>query len=241
MILTIGGICLGCLGAVALAAMVVTTDAQSSDSRDHAPRYTRGFGPRTVGSGVLQTVTRPVTSFTGVTIDLGADVSITIGDSFLVEITADDNLLEKISTRVRAEELVIDMRGSFSTNQVITIRIVMPSIEDLQLSGSGACTVSELKGERLDIDLDGSAEVELSGSLRQLVVEIDGSGTVDAERVETIEADVEVNGSGDIIVNVEDRLDASIAGSGSITYTGSPRVFNRDISGSGSIRRKSSN
>jgi len=48
--------------------------------------------------------------------------------------------------------------------------------------------------------------------------------------------DVEVSGSGDVQVNVAEKLNAEISGSGSIVYKGSPDVHAR-VSGSGTVKK----
>jgi hypothetical protein len=46
---------------------------------------------------------------------------------------------------------------------------------------------------------------------------------------------VSIAGSGDARVNATESIDARVAGSGDVTYSGHPHDVNRRVSGSGSI------
>ena len=48
---------------------------------------------------------------------------------------------------------------------------------------------------------------------------------------------VRVAGSGDADVNVTNKLDASVSGSGDVRYTGNPKSISSSKSGSGDIDR----
>jgi hypothetical protein len=63
-----------------------------------------------------------------------------------------------------------------------------------------------------------------------------GSGSISASEVVGKNVSASVTGSGSISVGVLDALEASIAGSGSVIYKGSPSVIHKSITGSGSVR-----
>jgi hypothetical protein len=46
---------------------------------------------------------------------------------------------------------------------------------------------------------------------------------------------VSISGSGDAHVNATETIDARVAGSGDVTYSGHPHDVSRRVSGSGSI------
>jgi hypothetical protein len=49
--------------------------------------------------------------------------------------------------------------------------------------------------------------------------------------------DIRISGSGDVEVNVKESLEANISGSGSVTYRGNPAHVNSHSSGSGKVRK----
>jgi hypothetical protein len=130
---------------------------------------------------------------------------------------------------------------------------ILSSDLNLAISGSGDMDL-ELKAEKLeskvsgsgDMSLDiealtvmtkisGSGDVEMAGKAEELSVKISGSGTLEAHGLQTMNAAIRISGSGNCTVNVRDRLDVDISGSGDVVYAGNPKV-NLSGSGSGSVR-----
>ncbi len=63
---------------------------------------------------------------------------------------------------------------------------------------------------------------------------VSGSGELDLFSVPARTADVTVTGSGEVGLDVSERLHATVTGSGDVEYTGDPSVTSR-ITGSGSV------
>ncbi len=55
--------------------------------------------------------------------------------------------------------------------------------------------------------------------------------------MEATQCAVRISGSGNVEINVKDELDATISGSGSVSYKGSPSKVNSNASGSGKVRK----
>ena len=105
------------------------------------------------------------------------------------------------------------------------------------VSGSGKVVLSIAVRERVDFGLSGSGKIQAEGSAREVKTHISGSGKVLASNLEADKCDIRISGSGDVEINVETDLDATISGSGSVTYRGNPSHVNSHASGSGSIRK----
>ena len=105
------------------------------------------------------------------------------------------------------------------------------------VSGSGKVNLAIAIRERADFSLSGSGKILAEGSAREVKTNISGSGKVLASNLETEKCDIRISGSGDVEINVKTDLDATISGSGSVTYKGNPSHVNSHSSGSGSIRK----
>jgi len=116
-------------------------------------------------------------------------------------------------------------QGLVSSNESISI----------ELSGSSDADM-ELKAPRIKGDLTGAGSLKLKGQTKDL--EIDGTGSSSFKCIEMMAENVEVDitGSGNAEVFASVKLDVSVTGSGSVKYTGTPAV-NQKISGSGSIKK----
>ena len=187
------------------------------------------------GSGTVRTEARPVSGFTGVTVGGSLDVDITIGGATKVEVIADDNLLPIIRTEVKGDQLVIDARDSYSTRSDVLVRITVPRLAALSVSGAADGVVRGVAGDALALAVSGSGSIKASGQTRRLSAQVSGSGDLHARDLRADTASASVSGSGDVDLTVRETLAASVSGSGSIDYWGKPGNVVRNISGSGTI------
>lgn len=204
-----------------------------------------------------QTQIREVSGFTAVSLNIPAAVTLTQGN-FSFDINCSPGLLGKIKTEVHGNELEINFENWQHTHidEPISIHISMPSVEGLEVNGSGSISAqSSFTGDNMRLEINGSgkmnipnfscnnlkAEINGSGSISNLSgtastakFEINGSGHIDAENLIAKSVDAAVTGSGNMRLNVSDLLNADITGSGDIRYKGTPKK-NVDITGSGSV------
>lgn len=102
-----------------------------------------------------------------------------------------------------------------------------------KLSGSGKIEVS-CECQFVETIISGSGSAYLEGIADDASYRISGSGKVKAYDLETLRSDVSISGSGDLFLNVSNKLDVAISGSGNVHYIGFPSV-NSHSSGSGEI------
>ncbi len=209
-----------------------------SSTTQRTPRSTSSTTPPPpviVGSGSVASETRQVGGFTAVALDLPASVDVVIGDAPAVTLRADDNLLGAITTDVVDGELTIGSTTPFSTESEIAVEVVTPSLDRVEVRGSGSVQATGVSGPSFDVSVRGSGSVKASGSVESLDVTSAGSGTVELFELDAEEADVNVNGSGDVEVTVSRSLRAKVTGSGTVVYDGDPSEVVTDVDGSGSI------
>jgi hypothetical protein len=188
------------------------------------------------GSGVPATEVRDVAAFDGVDLAGSNNVVIRVGGKRSVVVRADDNLLARVTTEVRAGRLVIaNTAGSFTTRSPMSVEVTVPTLTALTLSGSGNIVVSGVRADRLSVTLPGSGTLTGSGTAARLDVAVGGSGTVQLTRLAASDVRAVVSGSGSIFVTATGSLEASVSGSGSILYAGAPRDVTKSVTGSGAI------
>jgi len=108
---------------------------------------------------------------------------------------------------------------------------------DSSISGSGKVNAQVSVAGKADVSISGSGKLTASGTANEIKARISGSGKVLAANLEVSKCNVHISGSGDVEINVKDALDASISGSGSVTYKGNPSQLNSHSSGSGKVRK----
>jgi len=205
--------------------------------------------------------TRNVTGFNEVSFCLAGEVYISLGQVYNVVLEGDRDYLKEVETKVSGGELVIKRDSWWNTgNQKVIVRITMPALNGVDVSGSGKVMVNDpLKSDHFEADISGSGKIYLkevtmgsvecsisgsgsfavegSGSMAKLEVDISGSGSYKGESTKIGTFDASISGSGNCDCYVTDMLKADISGSGSVWYSGNPKI-DASISGSGKVRTK---
>ena len=187
------------------------------------------------GDGVLAKETRSLPPFERIEVCSSFDVDVEVGPEQSLEVAADSNLLERVTTRVRGDTLEITLlNGSYSFRHGPRVAVRVPQLTGLSLAGSGDVRISGLKGAGFELDLTGSGDVIVAGEIERLEAEIAGSGEFHLDQLQARHARVSITGSGDVDVHALESLDAHIAGSGDIRYRGRPATT-AHVTGSGSV------
>jgi Putative auto-transporter adhesin, head GIN domain len=216
---------------------------------------------KVVGEGPIETENRSINNFSGISSNIGCTVFFTQAPEFKVELNAQRNILNLIETYKNGNDLILKFKNNvnISNHAEIKININAPSLESIRLNGSGNVKVSgNFEANQFNTTISGSgnlviddlkitngltANISGSGSFSVLAgkansenVKVSGSGFIDLSAVRTTTANVIISGSGIAKVNVTQKLDATISGSGNIYYYGDP-ILNAHISGSGRVVR----
>lgn len=214
---------------------------------------------RIKGEGPVVQNTRTPGTFNGVSLSMSADVEVYRSSDFRVELHGQQNILNVIETRVSNGTLHISVEYRYRITRYspLRIRVYMPDVRALDISGSGDITCTDnFSPARLHAGISGSGNITFSGNVSDVFqanisgsgnityagsgtcrvadYTISGSGNIHAEWLQAEDADANISGSGDIRLYAVKTLHATISGSGDILYRGSPEVY-KSISGSGKV------
>jgi len=213
-----------------------------------------GIGPTINGSGNVITEGRIVDSFSRIEVEGAANIILSQGNNQTVQIEADDNIVPVITTRIRGDELEISNSRNYRSNNPVNVYITAPVVSAISIDGSGdVFGRTAIEGDQLELDIDGSGDMDLEIFYTQLLVDsngsgdfqlfgdvvdqnvrMSGSGNYDAWEMTSENCDIRISGSGDASVFASEFLKAEIRGSGNIKYYGNPRVES-SVTGSGDI------
>jgi hypothetical protein len=200
-----------------------------------------GCGMHSVrGSGTIVTEPRAVSGFSAVALSGSGRVIIEQTGVESLTVTTDDNLLPHLKTQVVGDTLDLGFKEPFThvrPSTDIVFRLTVKQLDDLNVSGSGQIDARRLSPDRLEIDISGSGEVWVQGTVGELDLRISGSGDYNGDEMSTRRAKVTISGSGGALIAASETLDAAVSGSGSIVYVGDPRV-KQHVSGSGSVHQR---
>ena len=167
----------------------------------------------------------------------------------------DNKLKERYNVYVDGETLVIsfdDKRKFFWSNKFwsdadeIQIKITMPSLKDLSVSGAGKVSFKgfeetemdleltgavvaegDINADNLNVDLTGASFLDLKGSGNYLEADISGASGLRAFSYEVEHAVVEAHGASTAKVNVTATLEMSSGVASNISHRGNPEVIKK--------------
>ena len=208
------------------------------------------------GTGNVITESRRVSGFDAVDLSGIGTLIIQQGDSESLEITAEDNLMPYLESRVSGSRLELGVQQFVNIQPTKDIvyhltvidlsaietsglgNVEMDSLSTAQLSidisGSGNVKIGDLQAEKLNLDVSGMGEITIAGEANDQTVEISGSGSYQAGNLQSSITRVQISGSGNAVVWADEDLNVNISGMGTVNYYGSP-VISSEITGAGKL------
>jgi hypothetical protein len=157
-------------------------------------------------------------------IDLSGPIDLTLRQGALpsLVVRGEQRLLGKVDTTIDGDGTIhIGTSGMLLYHrQPLQVTLVLPSIEDISVRGSGESTINGFSGERIDLTLSGTGNVKFNGRFKEVAASLRGSG------------ELEMNGGS------SDKVEVEVLGSGKMTVVGSARQFKAEQTGSGEINAR---
>jgi hypothetical protein len=176
-------------------------------------------GGASPGSRLVATEKRPLGASVA-EVEVSGPINLTLrqGTAATLEVRGEQRLLANVDTTVDGGTLHIGPRGILLRHrQPIEVTLVLPTLEHLSISGSGQHNVSGFSGERIEMNVDGSAGLRFNGRYREIEAGLHGSG------------DADITGG-----NAE-RVVADVKGTGHMTLVGGARELHAEIAGAGEL------
>lgn len=190
------------------------------------------------GSGNSRTEVRNVSGFEGIRTGGAVNIEVSVQKDFKVEVEADDNLLEHVKTETSGSTLRIYTEGNISPKSRINVKISMPEINELEISGASNAIISNVKSDSIKIEANGASKIKIDGEAKNLELEVSGASKVEAEDLKVERADVDASGASKVTVSPINELKADASGASSIYYTGELKDVDSKTSGAASVKRK---
>ncbi|CAN5445847.1 head GIN domain-containing protein [soil metagenome] len=208
------------------------------------------------GEGEVIQQTRSLKSFTDLTLDISANITVVISDSVSCVISAQSNIADIIEMDEGSSSLKIKSKNDYRATKPVEIIISTQSIEKIAINGSGDIHVlNGIKGKSLKLNINGSGDIDLAldvEELRSMIngsgnlnlsgkaashrLQINGSGNAHAFDLAVDDYKISLNGSGDAEVTAKSSFDAKVIGSGNVIYKGAPTV-KTVVTGSGTVTK----
>lgn len=218
---------------------------------------------RPVESADRRTETRDVTGFDSIEFAGFGELEIVQGPEYALEISGPGDVLDRTLTEVRGDRLRIGHERFWpmwwfgAQSRTIEVRVTVPDLRRLDVSGAGDVILEGLSGDSLELRLSGAGQIagedleyreleavmsgagsiSATGEVETQSVRMSGVGEFDGRDLRSREASVELSGAGNATVWVTDSLDVRVSGAGSVDHYGNPQVDSQ-TSGAGSITNR---
>jgi hypothetical protein len=171
------------------------------------------------GSGDVVTEIREVSTFTG--IDVGAAIKLEVlvdpTAAQSVSVTYDDNIIDKLVTRVTADTLILEFDGP------------------VNLSGSAnrfvAVTVTELES----LEASGASDVKATGSAGAFRLDASGASRVDLRDFQSVDIEIDVSGASKVDLYATGTVSGDVSGASNVNIYGDPASALIDSSGASTV------
>ncbi|WP_422082900.1 head GIN domain-containing protein [Ulvibacterium sp.] len=218
-------------------------------------------GKKIKGNGHIVTIERTTDTYDGISASGFYDIELIDGEEGALTLRGEENILHNTETEVKRGILVIKPKDKKqlvpSRGEGVFITVSVDEIDKIRLSGSGDFVgrktlrtndmdIQVSGAKHIDLTIDatnitvatsGSSDIELKGNSEELRIRSSGSSNVRAYELEVDEATLQLSGSSDVEVTVNESLVSMVSGSGNIQYRGNPDKVLNQISGSGSVSK----
>ncbi|NLP58248.1 head GIN domain-containing protein [Lutibacter sp. B1] len=208
------------------------------------------------GNGDVITEDRTISSdFEAIKVQQGINLYLTQGNSTNINVEADENIIDLLITEVRNNELKVYFEKNVYRAKARNVYLTTAKISKIKTS-SGAFVKSENTLQVNTLDLDSSsgssikvnviadeitsstssgADIDIYGKTKLFSANASSGSTIDADKLETVDAFAKASSGANIDVNVSGKLTAKASSGGDVDYEGNPTDVNKDTSSGGSV------
>lgn len=222
------------------------------------PPVMSGPSESITGSGTPVTHQYDIKDFDRLVISNAFKADVTEGDTFVVEVTVDDNLEQYLDVSKQGDTLTVGLKPGLNlglNRATMRATITLPGLRAIEANGasqvtlggfesndsldvqaSGASTVrGDIQAGDTTFDVSGASTVRFNGQGDNGSVTVSGASTADLADFAMKDVKVDANGASTAIVTVGGRLDAQASGASKVEYLGDPTLGRIDESGASRV------
>jgi hypothetical protein len=121
------------------------------------------LAPAGKNTNTVKTESLPVSDFQGVRVANNIALELTVGADFGLSVEGDQNLVNRVSTKVEEGRLTIALSEDFPRSTKLAVKVTMPDLEELEVSGTSTAVVTGAKGEKVRLQANGSLKAVTAG------------------------------------------------------------------------------
>ncbi len=189
------------------------------------------------GSGNLVSRQFDLDGFSRIDANSGAQVEVTRGDAFSVNVEVDDNVASRLDLSVAGNTLRIRLQTDSQINVTLRVRVTMPELTGVTLNG-GSTLRGELAGEDLAVNLNGGSQATLTGTAGRVTIDVNGGSQALLGDLAAGDVELSANGGSRIEINASGAVSGKANGGANVTVTGSPTSVDVKTDGGAQVNTK---
>jgi hypothetical protein len=211
------------------------------------------------GSGKIIDREIEVAGFTEIYVEGPFTVEIVRAAEYAVTLSVDDNMISRvlISKKDQVLNLSIQAPATFFPT-TLKVKISMPEIYGLTLSGSARAGISEFKSasdftlmltdnsmlggyielSNASFDISKNSDVILKGKARHLELNAAETSRLDLAEFSLASAEIKLRNLSEATLNVTETLDVDLSGMSKLYYIGNPVISHSSVSGNSIMKQQ---
>jgi len=194
-------------------------------------------GATMTGSGQLTSRSFDLAGFSRIDANDTAQVEVSRGETFQVDVEVNDNLVPRLDVAVRGGTLHVGLQNGSYNNVKLRAQVTMPELAGVTLNGASTLH-GELAGEDLALTLNGGTRTTLSGTAGRVTIDVNGGSQALLGDLTAQEVELNANGGSRVEVTTSGVVRGSANGGSTITVGGSPTSGDVDTDGASRVITK---
>lgn len=195
--------------------------------------------------------------FTSVVFDGAYEVELIQSNEESITVVADKDDIDELKAEIDNGKLRVYTRNNIKLSKFYVV-LKFKTLENIEFNGGiklksnqklkfadlilkvngGADIDLKLSCNNIKIELSGGNNGVIKGNANKMKLILNGAGRIVTDELTVLDAEIQINGAGFASVYASNSLEATIAGVGSIEYSGNPTKVKSNLMGIGVIKEK---
>ena len=120
------------------------------------------------------------------------------------------------------DTLTVAGEGSYDSPGPVQIQVTVPAPQFVEIEGAGSVALAGIRVPKLTLNVDGAGSFEGSGEVENLLLTLQGTGTVALKDLKAQHVGLRQEGSSAVALTAIESADISSVGMGAVTLFGNP-------------------
>ena len=179
------------------------------------------------------------------------------GATYRIEVSIPEGTKDKLKVEKEGNELDVSFKGSKGSSGQHKIKIQLPELKSLEVSGASSVTLSEFQGQRLDAEVSGASTLQGKLSYNNMEMEVSGAssikleGTVNSAKLYlsgasnlgsatfSVKGDLvlDLSGASNATLTADGDMYLQLSGASTFSYSGVGNVLKQEVTGASHVEK----